>query len=286
MTIGITGATGQLGRLTVEALKKRVPASEIVALVRRPEKAADLGGAVRRADYTEPESLSRALDGIDTLLLISSNDMAGNRAAHHITVIEAAKAAGVRRIVYTSLLHADRSSLSLAEDHRQTEAALRSSGLAYTILRNGWYHENNLAALPGALAGGAFIGATGNGRISGATRLDFAEAAVAALIDEGHNGKTYELAGDTSWTMADLAAEVSRQTGKTIVYRDLGEAGYAAALEQYGVPKGVATAVASWDTAAANGALFDESRELSTLIGRPTTPLSNAIADALKGLGS
>jgi NAD(P)H dehydrogenase (quinone) len=151
----------------------------------------------------------------------------------------------------------------------------------YTILRNGWYHENNLRALPGALASGAFIGAAGNGKISSATRLDFAEAAVAALPTKGHEGKTYELAGDSAWTMGDLAAEVSRQTGKAIVYRDLGEDGYAAALVQYGTPKGLAAEIASWDVATAHGALFDDSRQLSALIGRPTTPLSEAVAVAL-----
>lgn len=282
MSIGITGATGQLGHLVVEKLKEQVPATEIVALVRTPDKADDLGVEVRKADYTAPNTLVTALPGIETLLLISSNDMAGNRAEHHINVIEAAKAAGVKRIVYTSVLYADTSALSLAEAHRRTEAALKNSGIPHTILRNGWYHENALASLPGALASGAFIGAAGDARFSGATRLDFAEAAIAVLVGSNHENKTYELAGDSAWTMADLAAEVSRQTGKQTTYNDLGEAGYAAALVQFGLPEALAADLASYDVAAASGALFNDTRQLSALIGRPTTALSEAVAAEIR----
>lgn len=281
MTIAITGATGQLGRLVVETLKRKVPASDIVALARSPEKAADLGVATRAANYSKPETLGAALTGVDTLLLISSNEM-GQRAAQHRNVIDAAKKAGVKRIVYTSLLHADTSPLSLAEEHRQTEAALKASGIAYTILRNGWYSENYTGSIGGALAGGAFIGSAGDGRISGATRLDYAEAAVAVLTGEGHEGKTYELAGDTAWTLAALAAEISKQTGKEIAYRNLPEADYAAALQGFGLPEGLAAAIAGWDVSAASDALLDDGKQLSTLIGRPTTPLSVPVAAALK----
>lgn len=281
MTIAITGANGQLGRLVVETLKRKVPASDIVALARSPEKAADLGVATRAANYSKPETLGAALTGVDTLLLISSNEM-GQRAAQHRNVIDAAKKAGVKRIVYTSLLHADTSPLSLAEEHRQTEAALKASGIAYTILRNGWYSENYTGSIGGALAGGAFIGSAGDGRISGATRLDYAEAAVAVLTGEGHEDKTYELAGDTAWTLAALAAEISKQTGKEIAYRNLPEADYAAALQGFGLPEGLAAAIAGWDVSAASDALLDDGKQLSTLIGRPTTPLSVPVAAALK----
>ena len=279
--IAITGATGQLGRLVVEKLKGKIPASDIVALVRSPQKAADLGVAAREADYDRPETLGRALEGIETLLLISSNEV-GKRAAQHHAVIEAAKKAGVKRVVYTSLLHADTTPLSLANEHCQTEAELKASGIPYTILRNGWYTENYTALIPGALAGGAFVGSAGEGRISSATRADFADAAVAVLTTEVHEGQTYELAGDEAWTLSDLAAEVSRQTGREIPYRDLPEAEYADALKGFGMPEGFAQMIAGWDVGASQGALFDDSRQLSKLTGRPTTPLSAAVAEALK----
>ncbi|MGY0792163.1 SDR family oxidoreductase [Azospirillum argentinense] len=280
MTIAVTGATGQLGRLVIARLKETVPASGIVALVRSPAKAADLGVEAREADYGNPETLARALAGVDTLLLISSNEI-GQRAAQHSNVVNAAKAAGVGRIVYTSLLHADRSPLSLAEEHRATEADIKASGIPFTILRNGWYTENHTGSVGAALAGGAFIGSAGDGRISSATRADYADAAVAVLTGSGHEGKTYELAGDEAVTLADLAAEISRQSGKNIPYRNLPEADYAAILAGFGLPEDFAKGIASWDADASKGALFDDGRQLSALIGRPTTPLSAAVAAAL-----
>lgn len=281
MTIAVTGATGQLGRFIVDGLKAKMPAATVVALVRSPEKAADLGVAARPFDYAKPEGLASALVGVNTLMLVSSSEV-GQRLVQHRHVIDAAKAAGVKRIVYTSLLHADTSPLSLAEEHRQTEAELKASGIAHTILRNGWYAENYTGSIPGALAGGAFIGSAGEGRIAAASRADFAEAAVAVLIGEGHEGKTYELAGDNAWTLADLAAEISRQSGRTIPYQDMPAADYAAALTGFGLPEPLAQAIAGWDADAATGALFHDSRELSRLIGRPTTPLSVSVAEALK----
>ncbi|QIX60308.1 SDR family oxidoreductase [Hymenobacter sp. BT18] len=281
MLIAITTATGQLGRLVVEQLKSQVPTDQLVALVRTPAKATDLGVAVREADYSRPETLAAALAGVDTLLLISSSEI-GQRAAQHRNVIEAARQNGVKHIVYTSLLHADVSELSLADEHRATEETLKSAGIPYTLLRNGWYTENYTNSIAGALAGGAFIGSAQEGKISAAARADFAAAAVAVLTSPGHEGKTYELAGDDSFTLAELAAEVSRQTGRDLPYRDLPRADYAAALAGFGLPEGLAQAIAGWDVAAAHGALFDESRQLSRLIGRPTTPLATTVAAALR----
>ena len=212
MTIGITGATGHLGRLVVDELKTKLPASDLVALVRTPAKAASLGITARAADYDRPETLGTALADVDTLLLISGSEV-GKRATQHRNVIQAAKAAGVKRIVYTSLLHADRSPLSLAPEHDATEKELQASGIPFTLLRNGWYTENYTGSIGGALAGGAFIGSAGEGKISSASRADFAAAAAAVLTGEGHVGKTYELGGDEAWTLSDLAAELSRQTG-------------------------------------------------------------------------
>ncbi|RCW88938.1 SDR family oxidoreductase [Paracoccus lutimaris] len=280
MTIAITGATGALGRLTIAALKSRLSADQIVALARSPEKAADLGVTARAFDYDRPETLEPALAGVDKLLLISGNEV-GSRAAQHRAVIAAAKAAGVKEIVYTSLLHADKTPLSLAGEHVETEAMLAASGIPHTILRNGWYAENYAGAIPSALEHGALIGAAGEGRISGAARADYAEAAAVVLAGTGHTGKTYELAADDAWTLADLAAELSAQTGRDIPYRNLPVADYAAILAGAGLPQALSEAIAGWDADAAQGALFDDGRVLSRLIGRPTTPLAEVVKAAL-----
>ncbi|MCA8884579.1 MAG: SDR family oxidoreductase [Rhodobacteraceae bacterium] len=278
--IALTGATGQLGRLVIAALKRQGATDGLVALVRSPEKAADLGVTVRQADYAKPDTLGPALAGVQTLLLISASEV-GQRIDQHKNVIDAARAAGVSRIVYTSLLHADTSPLGLAAEHVATEAMLRDSGIATTILRNGWYTENYTAGAGAALTLGTLYGAAGDGKISAATRADFADAAAAALIGDGHAGKVYELAGDTPFTLADLAAEISRQSGKDIPFVNLPEADYAAALAGAGLPAPWPEMLARVDVQVSEGALYHSGHELSALIGRPTTPLADAVAAAL-----
>ncbi|MDH4743176.1 SDR family oxidoreductase [Sphingomonas sp. CBMAI 2297] len=276
MTIAITGATGQLGRLVVGKLKEKLPAREIVALARTPEKAADLGIAARAFDYDRPDALAPALAGIDTLLLISSSEV-GKRGPQHAAIVAAAREAGVGRIVYTSLLRADTTPLSLGIEHAETERTIAASGIPHIFLRNGWYLENYAASVQGALAHGALIGAAGEGRIAAASRADYADAAVAVLLGTGHDGKTYELAGDTAFTLAGLAAEVSRQAGRDIPYRNLPQADYATALVGAGVPAPFADLLAAWDIDIASGALFDDGHQLSRLIGRPTTGLADGV---------
>jgi NAD(P)H dehydrogenase (quinone) len=282
MTFAVTGASGQLGRIVVEKLKSKVGPSEIIALARDPGKIADLAVTARVADYDRPETLDAALRGVDRLLLISSSEI-GKRQVQHANVIEAAKKAGVRKIVYTSLLHADVSPLDLAIEHRATEDRLRASGLPFVILRNGWYTENYTGSIGAALAGGAFIGSAGDGRISSASRSDYADAAVVALTGEAAPDAIYELAGDDAYTLTELAAEISRQAGKVIPYRNLEPADYATALAGFGLPADFAKAIAGWDYGASQGALFDDGHQLSKLIGRPTTPLAETVAQALKG---
>lgn len=283
--IAITGASGQLGQRVIDALLAKVPASQLIATARTPEKIQALAGKgieIRQADYERPETLATAFAGVDALLLISASEI-GKRAAQHEAVIAAAKAAGVKLLVYTSLLHADTSPLSLAEEHRQSEAAIKASGIPYVILRNGWYVENHLASLPVALQHGAFLGSAGEGRISGATRDDLAEAAAIVLTSEtDHTGRTYELAGDEGYTLAELAAEVARQSGKAIAYQDMPESAYKDVLLGAGLPEPVAQMIASSDKLASEGALYDDSHELSKLIGRPTITLKDAVAQALK----
>jgi len=280
MKIGITGATGQLGRLVVEKLKEKVPAGSIVALVRTPEKAADLGIEASAFDYSKTEGLAASLAGIGKLLLISGNEI-GQRLPQHKAVIQAAKEAGVKQIIYTSILHADTSSLGLAGEHLATEVVLKASGLVYTILRNGWYTENYAGSAKGAIGAGAFIGCAGDGKIASAARVDFAEVAAVVLAGEGHENKIYELAGDTAFTLTELAAEISRLSGKTIPYNNLTEAQYADILKSFGLPEGLANMLADSDTGASKGGLFDDKKQLSDLIGRPTTPLATVLTAAL-----
>lgn len=280
MTLAITGATGQLGRLVINTLKTKTAPGGIVALARALDKAADLGVPARLFDYDAPETLAAALEGIDTLLLISGSDI-GRRVAQHGAVIAAAKAAGVRHIVYTSLLKAPHSTLGLAAEHVETEKLLAASGIGHTVLRNGWYTENYAMGLPAALEHNALIGAAKDGQISAAARQDYAEAAAAVLLDAGLQGKTYELSGDESFTLAELAATLSAQVGKEVPYIDMPEADYAAALSGAGLPADLVGFLAHCDAEAAKGVLFDEDTQLSALIGRPTTPLFKVVAAAI-----
>ncbi|MHA1019577.1 SDR family oxidoreductase [Enterobacter mori] len=281
--IAITGATGQLGQLVIEELLKTVPASQIVAIVRNPAKAEALsnqGIVVRQGDYTDQAAFTTALNGVDKLLLISSSEV-GQRATQHQNVINAAKAAGVKFIAYTSLLHADTSPLGLHIEHVDTEKALAESGVPYALLRNGWYTENYLASAPPALEHGVFIGAAGEGKIASATRADYAAAAAKVVSEDGHAGNVYELAGDSAWTLSELAAELSKQSGKPVAYQNLSEADFAAALKGVGLPAGLADMLADSDTGASKGGLFDDSRTLSKLIGRPTTTLAESVKSIL-----
>lgn len=275
MTIAITGATGQLGRLAVEAVKAR--GGDAIALVRDPSKA-DAGVTARAFDYTKPEVMAESLKGVTTLALISSNDF-NDRVGQHKAVIDAAKAAGVKHIVYTSILKGHASPLALATDHKGTETYLAGSGIPHTVLRNGWYTENYTGSLAGSVAHGAMMGSMGTGQIATAARKDYAEAIAAVVLDKAKQGKVYELAGDAAYSMHDMAALVSAKAGKTIAYHSLPPADYAKALEGFGLPAGLASALADSDDHASRGALTDRSMTLSKLIGRPTTPMADTVAE-------
>ncbi|ELY6087276.1 SDR family oxidoreductase [Cronobacter sakazakii] len=282
--IAITGATGQLGQRVIDTLLNTVAAQEIVAIVRNPAKAAALsarGVQVRAADYNDAEALTASFTGVEKLLLISSSEV-GQRATQHRNVIEAAKTAGVKLIAYTSLLHADRSPLGLADEHVATEKMLADAGIPYVLLRNGWYTENYLASVPPALEHGVFIGSAGDGKIASASRQDYAEAAAKVLTLDNQAGRVYELAGDHAWTLRDLTALLSKETGKTVAYQNLSEADFAAALTGAGLPEGFAKLLADSDIGASKGGLFDDSRQLSALIGRPTTSLEASLRESLK----
>jgi len=281
--IVVTGATGHLGRLVVEDLLQRVPASEIAVAVRNVEKAADLaarGIDVRHADYDQPQTLERAFQGATKVLLISANEP-GKRAAQHRNVIEAVKTSGAQLLVYTSILNADTSGISLAKEHLATEELVRASGIPFVLLRNGWYLENYTENLGPALQYGAIAGSAGTGRVAAATRADFAAAAVEVLTGGAHENKIYELAGDTPFTLAELAAEVSRQAGKPITYNDLPPSAYRDLLLGAGLPTPIADMLVDADLGLGRGELQNDSGDLRRLIGRPTTPLGEAVGAAM-----
>ncbi|SHO57636.1 SDR family oxidoreductase [Vibrio quintilis] len=280
----VTGASGQLGRLIIQALQdKGVAADQIVAAVRSPEKVLDLASAgvvVRKADYTEPASLKAAFEGVKKVILVSSSEV-GQRAPQHQNVIDAAKEAGVELLAYTSLLKADSSPMLLAEEHKVTEAALAASGIPHVLLRNSWYLENYTASAGMAVEHGAVLGCAGDGKYAMASRADYAEAAAVVVTTEGHAGKTYELAGDEAVTLAEYAAAVAEVSGKPVAYQELPEQEYVKVLTGIGLPEGFAQVLANSDVGASQGALFDDSKTLSTLIGHGTTSVKDAIKAAL-----
>jgi NAD(P)H dehydrogenase (quinone) len=283
--IVVTGASGHFGRLVVQGLLEKVPAERIVAAVRTPEKASDLaerGVIVRKADFNEPATLASAFDGAEKVLLVSGNEF-GRRIPQHQAVIEAAQKAGVSHLVYTSAPKADTSAVVLVPDHKVTEELIRSSGLTYTILRNGWYNENFQPSIEQAVRTGGFIGSAGDGRVATAGRADLAAGAVAVLTGEGHENKIYELDGEVAWTYADLAAEIGKVTGKEVVYTDLPAEQHRAALTAAGLPDQFVEMVVGLDANTKDGLLSDTSGQLRALIGRAPTPIATTIGEIVKG---
>ncbi|MFG2500062.1 SDR family oxidoreductase [Streptomyces sp. NPDC048441] len=286
MSIVVTGATGYLGRLVIDGLlDAQVPAGQIAAVVRNKEKAADLaarGVELRIADYNAPETLAGVFAAGDKVLLISGSEV-GQRVPQHRAVIDAARGAGVALLAYTGVLGGPDADFDLAAEHKETERIVLDSGLPHTFLRNGWYHENYTANLAPVLEHGAVVASAGEGRVASASRADYAAAAVAVLTGEGHEGKAYELSGDVAWSLAEYAAEIARQTGKDISYASVPAEQNLAILTGAGVPEQFAAILVDVDAAIERGLLAGTSGDLARLIGRPTTPLADAISVALKG---
>lgn len=280
ITYAVTGASGKLGRLSVQELLARgIPASDIVAIVRSPAKATDLaerGVQVREGDYSRPDTLGVALAEVERVLLISSSEP-GHRVLHHANVIAAAKAAGASRIVYTSMLNADNTTNPLAGEHQDTEQALRDAGVPFTLLRNGWYTENYTDQIGQYLERGEIIGAAGHGRISAATRQDYAEAAATALLQDQDGNRTFELGGP-AFDLPELAQVISESNGRSVTYRNLPVEEYTTELQQAGLDEGTAQFVAALDASIANGDLETDSQDLTQLLGRPATPLAEVVA--------
>ncbi len=285
--IVVTGATGQYGRLVVEALLDRgTPGSEIVAAVRTPAKAADLaarGVQVREADYTRPETLVAAFTGADKLLFVSSSGPEADRIAQHRAVVAAAAEARVGLLHYTSIYNATDSTLGLSRAHRDTEAHIAETGLPSVLLRNGWYTENYTGSLAGSVERGAIAGSAGEGRIASASRADYAEAAAVVLLSDDQAGKVYELTGDTNWSLAELAAEAAKQSGKDVAFANLPADEYTRILTSVGLPEFLVELLVDSDLRVSEGALAGTTTELSTLLGRPTTPQADSVANALMG---
>ncbi|WP_107659677.1 SDR family oxidoreductase [Nocardia suismassiliense] len=282
MTVAVTGASGQLGRLAVQALL-REGATSVVAIVRDPQKVADLaelGAEVRQASYDDAESLDRALAGVDRVLLVSGNEF-GARVAQHTNVIRAAERAGVQLLAYTSIPRATENPLILAQEHIGTEAVLAAATVPHVILRNGWYWENYLGGLAHAVESGVLHGAAGEGRVAGAARADYAAVAAKVLTTDGHAGQVYELGGDEHLTYADLAQVISEAAGKPVRYENLAEADYAAALERAGLPAAYAKTLADADAGIATGILDVHSGDLQKLLGRASTPAVEVFRAAL-----
>ncbi|HEX6373141.1 MAG TPA: SDR family oxidoreductase [Longimicrobium sp.] len=284
--IAVTGSTGPFGRIAIESLLERgVPAGRIVALARTPEKASGLaarGVQVRRADYSDLESLVAALQGVEKLLFVSGSE-AGQRIPQHRNVVEAARQAGVRLIAYTSILNADTTGIQLAAEHKATEEMVRASGIPFVLLRNSWYLENYTGNLASTVEHGVLLGSADDGRLSAATRADLAVAAAAVIAGEGHENRVYELGGDVAFTLQELAEVISRESGRPVEYRNLPEDAYAEALAGFGLPEGFARVLADSDRGIARGDLFTDSGDLARLIGRPTTTPAQAVAGALNG---
>jgi len=281
--IVVTGATGQLGRLVVEGLLAEVPAAELAVAVRSPEKAADWaarGVTVHQVDYSRPETLAGAFAAGDRVLLISGSEV-GARVAQHTAVVEAAKAAGVALLAYTGVLGGDEAGFRLADEHKATEAAIRDSGLPFVFLRNGWYTENYTANAGAALEHGVVLGSSGDGLVASASRADYAAAAVAVLTGEGHEGREYELSGDTAWRQSEYAAELAAQSGRPVEYREVTPAEHRAALVGAGLPEVFAEILVDVDAAIGRGELARDRGQLGRLIGRPTTPLGETVRAAL-----
>ncbi|MEU9202272.1 SDR family oxidoreductase [Streptomyces sp. NPDC048332] len=283
MSIVVTGATGELGRLVVEQLLTTVPAGGLAAVVRDKEKAAGLaarGVELRIADYNRPETLADAFRAGDRVLLISGSEV-GSRVAQHTAVIDAAKAAGVAQLAYTGILGGPDADIQLAAEHKATEQLILDSGLPYTFLRNGWYTENYTANLAPVLAHGAVVANAGEGRIASATRADYAAAAAAVLTGEGHLGQAYELSGDVAWSLAEYAAEIAKASGKEITYKNVPAAVHQEILVGAGVPESFAAILTDVDEGIRRGLLAGTTGELARLIGRPTTPLAETVAAAV-----
>ncbi|KWX69405.1 NmrA family protein [Paenibacillus riograndensis] len=283
MKIALTGATGHFGSIVAETLLKSVAAENLIVSVRNPEKADNLrtrGVDVRHGDFDQPETLDTAFAGVDRLLIVSADGDNDTRIRQHKAAVDAAVRAKVGFIVYTSVGHADSSSLFLAPVHRATEEFIRESGIPYSFLRNNWYLENEVGSIQAVQAGAPWLTSAGDGKVGWATRRDYAEAAAAVLAGEGHENTVYELSG-TPATQAELAAVVGKLLGKEVPVQQVDDAAYADIMAKAGVPEAALPIVVAIQQAIREGALDIASSDFTKLLQRPLTPLSEGVKDLL-----
>lgn len=283
-TLLVTGASGQLGRLVLDSLlaSGKSPAS-IIATTRDTAKLADYaakGVIVRLADFDDAASLDAAFAGADKVLIISTDalDQPGKRLAQHKAAVAAAKEAGAKHILYTSMPQPDDSLVTFAPDHLGTEEAIKATGIPYTILRDGWYAENLFMSLPHALETGSWYTSTGEGRIAHITRADTAAAIAGAVLKAGNESKTYTLTGTKSRTAEEIAAIVSAATGKPLKVVHVTDAQLAEGLKAAGLPEGFIPTIVSFDANTREGKIASVTSDAETLSGRKPTSFEDFVA--------
>ncbi|WP_139488824.1 SDR family oxidoreductase [Brevibacillus dissolubilis] len=284
MKLLVTGATGKLGSKVVEALLKTVPTSQLAVSVRNPEKAEHLraqGVEVRHGDFDHPETLDAAFAGIDRLLIISADGDNETRIRQHTHAVEAAARAKVGFIAYTSLGNATESQLFLAATHQATEAAILKTGIPYSFLRNNWYLENETASIQAVMAGAPWLTSAGSGKVGWAPRQDYAEAAAAVLAGDGHENTTYELSGPLL-TQEELASALGTVLGKEVSVQQVDDATYADVMKGAGVPDFVIPILVAIQQGIREGSLEIESNDFEKLLGRPVTPINEALGQLVR----
>jgi NAD(P)H dehydrogenase (quinone) len=288
MKILVTGATGKLGSKVVESLLKSIPASQLAVSVRNPEKAEGLrarGVEVRQGDFDRPQSLDHAFTGIDRLLIISADGDNETRIHQHTNAVQAAKRAGVKFIAYTSLANATESKNLMAPPHVATEAAISKTGIPYSFLRNNWYLENEIGSIEGALVGAPWVTSAGEGKVGWALQQDYADAAAAVLVGNGHENTVYELSGPLL-TQEELTSALGNVLGKEIPVQQVSDEEYSEIMKGLGLPDFVIPIVVGIQESIRNGSLEVESNDFEKVLGRPVTPINEALSQLVNAIST
>lgn len=286
MKLLVTGATGKFGSKVVETLLKTIPADQLAVSVRQPEKAKALkeqGVDVRQGNFDEPESLDVAFEGIDRLLIISTDGDNDTRTHQHGNAVAAAKRAGIKFIAYTSIVNAQESTNLFAPTHKATELAIKETGIPYSFLRNNWYFENEIPTIESILFGAPWVTSAGDGKVGWALQEDYAEVAAKVLADEGHEYTTYELAGK-ALSQGEVVSVLAELLDKEIAVERVDDETYSQIMKKAGIPDVVLPLLVDIQRSIREGSLDIESDDMEKLIGRPATPINEALTQILKQL--